>query len=155
MSEAYPGRNPDGEPNPSSYRRCVELMEEFVAARTVVRPLRIAAYPGRQSGYIGFARVGSVLIEDVTADVPGTPIMYDVQIFAQESIDRGSPSARLVKSLPALSSVEYIDFLVSERVRRTVVDEGQGLTTKEYLAPEELELLVQQLTTLGPVERPL
>lgn len=95
------------------------------------------------------------MIEDVAAEIPGTPIMYDVHIFAQESVDRGSPSARLVKALPALGSVEYTDFLDSQRVRRTVVSEQQRVRLREYLAPEEVELLARQLVTLGPLERAL
>lgn len=156
MSKEHLGQ----EPQPRApYDQCVERMEAFLAAKPNLRPVWLPADPASRPGDAGvheaYARVGSVMVEDVTAPIPDMPIMYDVQIFTEESVVRGCPSARLVKELPALHQREYIDFLVAKRLRRTVVDEEGGMVMREYVTPEETELLAEQLTTLGPLERPL
>lgn len=146
---------------PDPFQKCIQQMEDY-ARPEQARPynFRPGSIPQLMRAEAGrpcdvYARIGSVLIEDMAAKERGTPIMYDVQVFTQAGQVKSGLVGRLTKHLDQFEQVELLEFRPDGQVVRSYINREYEVQRSGSLSPIEVELLAEQLETLGTIERPL
>ncbi|CAN5384147.1 hypothetical protein BH09PAT4_BH09PAT4_08040 [soil metagenome] len=153
-------QSPEFSTNLPAFQECLRSIESFVADagrpyhfRSIERPQTVPAASRADCDLL--ARVGSVLVEDASARVPGTPIMYDVHIFTESGQQKAGLAARLTKQLEQFEKMEVLDFTMSGEVRRSFMDNTYATQESHPLSASEVDLLAEQLATLGSIGRVL
>jgi hypothetical protein len=81
--------------------------------------------------------------------------MYDVHIFTESGQQKSGSAARLTKQLEQFDKMEVLDFTTAGEVQRSFVDSDYVVQETGALSPSEVEMLAEQLATLGSLARPL
>lgn len=136
----------------SNFDRCVSSLENYLPKKGSPKDYdprtRFFSSPSDSANFDAHVRVITVADRDASVPEFDEPTMYDAAFFTKSGSEKSGMLALLAEEQFDTGKQVRYEFQSDRNVRRLVIQEG-NIETDEFLQPDEVGFMADQLETIG------